>query len=590
MKKEWSMSNDKAIINFSVNYCTTDEDVLTSAGFRSVIEHFFKLHVQEKYARNTRLFEKHLGLEEREEAIESFIRLCKLLTIMSSKEISTHFKEFEALYENREDFRHLVEDVYNYWRKLERYSVIYEDKGTGGLIDTNFIESKEAFDRRILNMYRKISNNVSMTKPNVYRQVAAGTNASLILMEPVWPLPPGYEILRNIPFVKSTVMQAPFITYPKMNTRDGFFKEVTTNPLPNIGMNADHFFCFPTKVGDLLCFTFVHRDFLTHGLSLTNLFEMATPAEFSGRKPDLIVAFGANDPNEERKTVFYDDVENGILVGYVSHDEEHDYFGYMKKMILTLHNVVQIKRGNLPIHGAMVHIVMKDGSHANVVIMGDSGAGKSESIEAFRALSEDYVSDMTVIFDDMGTFRMNPETGRVYGYGTEIGAFVRLDDLDTGYAFKQLDRSIFMNPDKINARLITPVSTYEEITEGWPVDIFLYANNYDRVAKGTNAIRFFKSPAEAIPTFKAGRRMAKGTTTEKGLTTSYFANPFGPYQKQKECDVLIDRYFDKLFETDVLVGELKTQLAIHGFEKEGPEQAAINLFELIKKLAKKPID
>ena len=51
---------------------------------------------------------------------------------------------------------------------------------------------------------------------------------------------------------------------------------------------------------------------------------------------------------------------------------------------------------------AMVNIIMNNGHEANVVIMGDSGAGKSESLEAFRSLSEDYISDMTIIFDDMG--------------------------------------------------------------------------------------------------------------------------------------------------------------------------------------------
>ena len=39
------------------------------------------------------------------------------------------------------------------------------------------------------------------------------------------------------------------------------------------------------------------------------------------------------------------------MLGYISHCEEIDYFGYMKKMTLTLHNLIMIKRGYLPIHG-----------------------------------------------------------------------------------------------------------------------------------------------------------------------------------------------------------------------------------------------
>ena len=45
---------------------------------------------------------------------------------------------------------------------------------------------------------------------------------------------------------------------------------------------------------------------------------------------------------------------------------------------------------------------------------------------------------------------------------------------------------------------------------------------------------------EAIKVFKSGARMAKGTTTEKGLVESYFANPFGPVQMKESTDLLID--------------------------------------------------
>jgi len=320
---------------------------------------------------------------------------------------------------------------------------------------------------------------------------------------------------------------------------------------------------------------------MAHGISLCNLFEMARKEECRGRKPDLIYVFGASDDENELKTVFYHDKENDIMLGYINHSDEVDYFGYMKKMSLTLHNLRMIDKGWLPIHGAMVNIVLKNGKTANVVIMGDSGAGKSESIEAFRALSEDYISEMTVIFDDMGTFKIKDDA--IYGYGTEIGAFVRLDDLDQGYAFKEMDRSIFMNPDKVNARLIMPVAPYKKIIQGHKVDFFFYANNYSKVEDG-KSLEYFGTPEEAIKVFRAGARMAKGTTTEKGLVESFFANPFGPAQKEKETDVLINKYFDIMFKSGVKVGQIKTALGVKGQEKHGPKNAALQLFEEIKKL------
>ena len=79
--------------------------------------------------------------------------------------------------------------------------------------------------------------------------------------------------------------------------------------------------------------------------------------------------------------------------------------------------------------------------------------------------------------------------------------------------------------------------------------------------------------------------MAKGTTTEKGLVESYFANPFGPAQKQNETDILIDQYFNEMFkDSKVKVGQIRTCLGVKGQEKNGPRNAAIELFDEIKKM------
>ena len=73
-------------------------------------------------------------------------------------------------------------------------------------------------------------------------------------------------------------------------------------------------------------------------------------------------------------------------------------------------------------------------------------------------------------------------------------------------------------------------------------------------------------------------------TTEEGLVKSYFANPFGPAQKQEECNKLIEKYFNDMFDGNVKVGQIKTCLAIKGKEQQGPKVAALDLFEIIKEL------
>ena len=581
MRKEFSISNDKVIINFTAKYCSTFEALVESQGFNEVIESYLKIS-KKKVTLSWRYLKDNLKTEDIRLMTNNLTKIFKYLTVMNVEEIVETNPKYQDLFSDKDRFISLIEDLYLFWRRLERYTIIHSNKLKDGLSAVSFTQANSSLSNLILKLYRKIEKNVLGYRPNVFRQIPVGGNASIILNKVLWPLPKGYEALEDIEFIDSILLETPFITYPKKNTRSGMFTEVDSNPLFNAYLNKEHWFCYPAKVGELIAFLYFHRDYMQHGITLCNLFEMARVEEYRGKKPDLVYVFGANDNTGKKKTVFYDDKENDIMVGYVNHSEEIDYFGYMKKMTLTLHNLVMIKRGYLPIHGAMVNIELKDGKTANVVIMGDSGAGKSESLEAFRALSEDYISNMTIIFDDMGTFK--EVDGKIYGYGTEIGAFVRLDDLDQGYAFKEIDRSIFMNPDKINARLVMPVAPYKEIVKGYEVDLFLYANNYTEVKAGEDSIEYFKNPKDAIKVFKSGARMAKGTTSEKGLVESYFANPFGPAQKQKETDALIEKYFDAMFKGTVKVGQIKTALALEGKEKEGPREAAIELFDIIKKM------
>lgn len=581
MRKEFSISNDKILINFTAKYCNNFQRLTESEGFRRVLEVYLKKS-QKKMSLSYKYLSKSLNTSDIGELTKEVTKVIKYLTVMDVNEILVLNENYKKLFSNKDNFVYFVEDFYLFWRRLERYTVIHGDKVQEGLEAMNFTEANTAFSTLIKKLYRKIEKNVLGLKPKVFRQLSAGGNSCVMINKVLWPIPDDYVALEKIQFIDSILLETPFITYPKKNTRTGMFREVFDNPIKRTNINSEHWFCYPAKVGELLAYIYFHRDYMAHGITLCNLFEMARTEEYRGRKPDIIYVFGARDSDGDLKTVFYEDTKNDIMVGYVNHSEEIDYFGYMKKMTLTLHNLIMIKRGYLPIHGAMVNIVLKDGKNANVVIMGDSGAGKSESLEAFRTLSEDHISEMTVIFDDMGTFK--EKDGDIIGYGTEIGAFVRLDDLDQGYAFKEMDRSIFMNPDKINARLVMPVAPYKEIVRGYKVDLFLYANNYTRVEEDKTSIEYFKSANEAINVFKSGARMAKGTTTEIGLVESYFANPFGPAQKKEKCDVLIENYFNTMYEGSVKVGQIKTCLAVKGQEKEGPRLAALELFEIIKKL------
>lgn len=574
MRQEATINRNSITINFTIKYCNNAESLLDSDGFKRIITAFLEKLERKEVPVYIYIKERCNSEDNLPEIITKFF---KLLIVLEAEEIATLDEKYARLLENRDVLVEFIERLYTFWRKFERYAVVRNTKRGEGLQNVNFIEAINNFKNLILSTYRQIEEAVMGYKHRVYRQLSAGINAGIILNDTKRSCPSEYSFLEKIPFIETIILQPPFITYPKRNTRTGIFQEVKENPFKDICINTENWFCYPAKVGDSLAFIYFNRYFMSQGIALCNLFELAREEEYMNRRPDILYIYGVKDFENEMKTVFYNDKENNMIIGYANYNEDIDYFGYMKKMILTLHNIRMIEKGKLPVHGAMVNIVMKNGKTFNIAIMGDSGAGKSESLEAFRALSEKYVKDMKVIFDDMGTFVLN-ETTSPKAYGTEIGAFVRLDDLDTGYAYKEIDRSIFMNPDKINSRIIIPIASYNDIMKGYPIDMFLYANNYEEGEE----IEFFNSSEEAIPVFKAGKRMAKGTTSEKGLVDSYFANPFGPVQNIAKTDILIEKFFEDMFKKGVKVGQIRTQLGIKGKEKDGPKRAAQKLFDLIK--------
>jgi hypothetical protein len=212
--------------------------------------------------------------------------------------------------------------------------------------------------------------------------------------------------------------------------------------------------------------------------------------------------------------------------------------------------------------------------------MGDTGAGKSETLEAFRVLGEKHIRELTIIADDMGSIELDAN-GDAIGYGTEIGAFLRLDDLQPGYAFGHLDRSIIMNPSQVNARIVFPVTRFETVIQGHKIDYILYANNYEQLDEKHPVIERFNSAKTALETFRAGAVMSKGTTTTSGLVNTYFANIFGPPEYKSEHEKIAIKHFDSFFNRKVFVGQMRTRLGISGFESTGPRDAALELLRII---------
>ena len=570
MEKNFEITQRSIIFNFSNSYVKNETEVLSSDAFKCVFKRYLN-HVRE--TENSNLLEL---IDKIENPLDTLIVVFKLLLSFEIEDISKVSNELKSILDEKEILFDLVEDFYNYWRRLERYAIVKSNQAKATIESVNFVGECENFNQLILKTYRQIAEKLQGVDFYIYRQLTAGVNASLSICTNAWaPKGSKYEVLNNLSFINHVVIRPPFIYYSDKNTRKGIFPFSDKNPIDDVAdFNKDDWFCYPTMVGSSLTYVYYHKDYMDHGIALSNLFEFVHIEDCQNKKPDIIVFFGAKAEGEPR---FGYDETNDIYIGLCPYGKEIDYFGYMKKMLLTCHNVKMIKEGYLPIHGAGVLIKLKSGVQKMLVLMGDSGAGKSESLEALKAYAQDDIVSTRTVFDDMGTFKI--VDGKVYAYGTETGAFVRLDDLENGYAFKAMDRSIFMNPNQTNARLVMPVATYSQIMKGYPVDMFFYANNY---STDSNIMVKFDNKLDAINVFKQGARVAKGTTSEKGLVTSYFANPFGPTQLQDLCNPLLDKYFKLLFKNNIPVGEIHTRLAVSGMEHEGPKEVAKFLYELVK--------
>jgi hypothetical protein len=578
--------HDKVILRVRNRVCNTTEELLASQLFDAVLRRF--LHdLKQQHSSLLAIFpsadfdEQQVGILKQ--------TLFYLLNLPGEKVVrlvdgSSHF--FRDLFL----FNEFVEQLYNYWRRQHRLVIC---DAVFDRLDQKpyrtFNDLVESLMHIIRSAYRNIQENITGDHPRIYRQVSAGAEIGAIALQAKINYPQGlYQQLQDIFTIRQVLMYPPMIFNTPTNKREGVFERVMQSPLEGLKLNPQEWLCYPARVGSLLILVYFSLELFELGFSLSNLFELANDEDLQSR-PDAIYLFGVpQDQMSQEKgcqTVFYDDEANDMLVAAIPNVDAFAYFGYLKKMVLTLHNIKRMKQNALPVHGAIFQISMRDCRPFTLALVGDTGAGKSETIEALRQIAGDRIEDLTIIADDMGSLEINA-AGQVLAYGTEIGAFVRLDDLQKGYALGQIDRSIIMNPDQVNARVVLPITRLQYITRGWPLDCILYANNYETVDAAHPVIELFSSKQDALAVFKRGAVMSKGTTTSTGMVENYFGNIFGPPQYRSLHDQLADKFFIQFFNRDILVGQMRTMLGIPGQEQSGPLGSAQALLQFIQQKSK----
>ncbi len=576
------IDDNKVVLWLRDRICDTPEELLSSDAFQRVLNHFMQ-KLQRRNSSLLAIFQSNPVSEEEITVLkETLIYLTRLPANLVEKVVDGSDKYFA----DKALFNTFVEQLYNYWRHFQRL-VISESRSeefTSRPFRT-FNRTIEHLTTLVRNTYRDIQSNITGEYPRIYRQVSAGAEIAAIT-EKV-PLDMQVDLRRvveKIPVIRQVLIYPPLIFNTSSNKRVGFFERVTKNPFIKLNLEPNGWLCYPAKIGDLLVMVYFTLEQFELNFAMCNLFELANDADLK-RRPDAVMFFGVPldqlDSKLHKKTFFFDDEDTDTLVGFVPAGEDMNYFGYIKKMALTLHNIRMMKRGRMPYHGAMFQLKIREKGEFTFLIMGDTGAGKSETLEAMRHMGGDDIQDISIIADDMGSLQIM-EDGEVLGYGTETGAFVRLDDLQPGYAFGQIDRAIIMNVDQVNARVVLPVTTYEKIIKGTKIDFVLYANNYENVDESHPVIGKFFSKEEALPVFRDGKVMSKGTTNTSGIVGTFFANVFGPQQYPDLYNQLAEKHFGQMFTNGTFVGQLRTQLGVSGMERSGPEFAAKEILNFIK--------
>ncbi len=415
--------------------------------------------------------------------------------------------------------------------------------------------------------------------------------------------PADYSRLAHVPLTVAADMKTGVDYSTPSNKRAKPFYELQHNPIDLGSFVIKDWVSVPLQVGTSLIIAFIHksRGCIEMEPGLLNLFPFAKIEDItSNRKPDGIFLFG--DPSAEEKDLgYFYDKENKLLVGVVPNIDELKYFGYAKKPILTLHNVLAILNGDLPLHCGCTRYVVRFDEN------------------------KPYIAEMLIKADDMGKISLKKLPGdnvtRPIFCGTETGAFACLDGFSEQAKMQMAGREVGYNKDTgSNARQIVPVTEEDELYRDDPLDVLLYMNNFTLIEQGSSTVNSDMHIEEALQHFKLGERVAAGSTqTHRGAKeSSYWANPF-PLLQDNDGKVLHPELFEKFSQNEkgfigdmnILInrGELKVGVAHSqlmagvyegntdddltrcGFsdreqvEQEGPVKLADDLIDLIKSSA-----
>ena len=296
-------------------------------------------------------------------------------------------------------------------------------------------------------------------------------------------------------------------------------------------INPKDYICKMVQVGPvktLLVMNRAYAHYMAEEMRLFPQFDLSAE-DIASLEPDAISFMGIPRKvmgDDYKVGYFMDEDINGrqIPVSWVDAEKFTDYVGYLKKPLLTVANEKVKESGGMPVHGSAFTVVFKNGLRKTLVIGGDSGAGKSETIIAMieQAIKEEGeavdVEGIDMLAGDMLSMYEGKD-GQMYMIGTEEGDFMRMSDISGDWRSRFRDRlkkaSTTNKKHPTNPRMtIGGLCDPEGFLRPVRVNNFYYIDNYT-VPNG-KSFEEVKSPENLIMDIYArGYRREKGTSGDQ---------------------------------------------------------------------------
>ena len=130
MKEAYYFHEDTVILNYSKKYFKDSVDLLNSDGFRDFLDIYLKALEKNHYE----LHKWAIASCEDKDPLTQITKVFKLLLIMGMDEIHS------PLVKDKSKLLAFIEEGYNEWRKIQRYSFLYTHNEEGFQLQ-NFIEA-----------------------------------------------------------------------------------------------------------------------------------------------------------------------------------------------------------------------------------------------------------------------------------------------------------------------------------------------------------------------------------------------------------------------------------------------------------------